>query len=172
MRYRSLFVVAISLASCGEAVAPVPQGAMAKAEETSNLPLDAKGIPRFRPGLWEVVRTDSSGDGQAERWRECLGEEANADLTKLLTATGASACTVSRSRRAGGIQVTSDCLQAGVKMKTSLDLTGSETAYRMKLSIGIVSPDGTRDGGEVTADARWVGACPAGVAPGDQVAVG
>ena len=169
MRYRSLFVVAVSLASCGEAVAPAPRGAVAK--EASNLLLDAKGIPQFRPGLWEVVRTDSSGDGGPERERQCLGEEANAELTKLLTATGTPACTVSRARRAGGIYVTSDCLQAGVRMKTSLDLTGSETAYRMKLSMEVVSPDGARDGGAVMADARWVGACPAGLAPGDSMAV-
>lgn len=99
MRYRSLFVVAVSLASCGEAVAPAPRGAVAK--EASNLLLDAKGIPQFRPGLWELVRTDSSGDGGPERERQCLGEEANAELTKLLTATGTPACTVSRARRAG-----------------------------------------------------------------------
>ena len=41
--------------------------------------------------------------GGPERERQCLGEEANADLTKLLTATGTPACTVSRARRAGGI---------------------------------------------------------------------
>ena len=165
MRYRSLFVVAVSLASCGEAVAPAPRGAMAK--EASNLRLDAEGIPQFRPGLWEVVRTDSSVGGRPERERQCLGE---ADLTKLLTATGTPACTVSRARRAGGIYVTSDCLQAGVRMKTSMDLTGSESAYRLKLSMEVVSPDGARDGGEITADARWVGVCPAGVAPGDSIA--
>lgn len=169
MRYRSLFVVAISLASCGEAVALAPRGAVA--EESSNLRLDAKGIPQFRPGLWEVVRTDSSVDGGPERERQCLGEEANADLTKLLTATGTPGCTVSQARRAGGIYATSDCLQAGVRMKTSLDLTGSEAAYRMKLSMEVVSPDGARNGGEVRADARWVGACPAGLAPGDSMAV-
>lgn len=172
MRYWSLFVVAISLASCGEALTPAPHGAMAETEEASNLPLDAEGMPTFRAGLWEVLRTDSGSGGQPERERQCIGKEANADLVKLLAAAETPACTVSRARRAGGIHVTSDCLQAGAKMKTSLDLTGSETAYRMKLSMEIVSPDGARDAGEVTADARWVGACPPGVAPGQSVAAG
>lgn len=170
MRYQSLLVVAMSLASCGEPVASASYGAEAKTVRSSSLPLDAKGLPKFRPGLWEVARTDASDGAEPERERVCLGEEANSDLTKLLTATGTATCTVSRGRDGGGIQVTSECLHAGVKLKTSLDLAGSETAYRMKLLTEIVASDGTRERGEVTADARWVSACPAGMASGDAAA--
>ena len=170
-RVLSLIIVA-GLAGCGEQQAQQDAGSAAKspAEVADKLRLDAKGIPQFRPGLWDVVSTDSTTPDEVEHERHCLGAEANEEFAKALSAQSPN-CKVQRTGDARAIKVTSDCEQSGAKVRTELVVAGGETKYETRLKMGIVTPDGKTDGGEIVAKARWVGACPAGMAPGESVEV-
>lgn len=171
MRHPLLPALALTaLAACGQpsatdAEAAPKAPAAPQAAQLSAPPLGADGLPQFRPGLWEVTKTDS---GETETTHECMGpgaEEAFADLL----AKEQPNCRVRRSSGAGGLKVSSECDQNGMKIQSELVLTGSETQYDMRLGLYVVGPDGTRDGGEMVGEARWVGACPAGVEPGQSV---
>lgn len=170
-RVLSLIIVA-GLAGCGERQAQQEGGSAATppAEVADKLRLDTKGIPQFRPGLWDVVSTDSTIPDKIDHERHCLGETASEELAKALAAPSPD-CKAERSGDARSIKVTSNCEQNGVKIRSELALAGGEAKYEMRLKMGVVMPDGTTDGGEIVAKAHWIGACPAGMAPGDTVDV-
>lgn len=130
-------------------------------------PLDASGLPRFRPGLWQVVREDDSDDSGPETVKSCIGEEANAELRAALA--GSPGCQTTRSTGVGGLTVTSVCAQGETKVKSVLTLAGNDTAYNMSIAMQLTLPDGKTSGGRVTGKARWVGPCPAGMKPGDEI---
>jgi hypothetical protein len=162
MRPLLLATALLALAACDRPQAAQTAAAAPSKPALSGLSLDADGVPRIRPGLWEVVKTDG---GETETTRECTGAEADAELRDMLTRRSPD-CKVQRSGGAHGVKVVSDCVQSGVKIQTTFSMTGSDTAYDMRLGMFVVKPDGGRDGGEMVAKARWIGACPAGVQPG------
>ncbi|MDZ4370079.1 MAG: DUF3617 family protein [Phenylobacterium sp.] len=169
MRKSSLTLIAlISLAACGAKPAdPAAAPAAAPAvTPVAGLKLGADNLPRFRAGLWESVQNEG---GESETQRRCIGAEVDAEMRQLLTRETPS-CQTRRSASSSGLKIEAVCDQAGgLKTETRLTMTGSETAYDMILGLYVVQPDGTRDGGETTVRARWIGACPAGVSPGEDV---
>lgn len=160
-----------SLAACGAKPAAdtgqaASTAAAAPAAAGSALKLGADNLPRFREGLWEVVQTE---DGQSETSKRCVGAEIDGEMRELLTRETPD-CQIQRSASPKGLSVKAVCAQAGgLKTDTSLVMTGSETAYDVKLGIYVVQADGARDGSDMTLKAKWVGACPAGMKPGDEV---
>lgn len=158
----------MTLAACGQpetstAQASKPAGT---AQAASALSLGSDGLPRFRPGVWEVVTTD---DGETETNRHCTGAEADAEIRALLTRETPD-CKTTRSASSRGLKVDAVCSQAGgIKTESSLTMTGSETAYDMKLALYSILPSGERNGGVMTAKAKWTGPCPAGAKPGEDI---
>ncbi|PZQ62374.1 MAG: hypothetical protein DI570_11015 [Phenylobacterium zucineum] len=164
-------LAAAGLAACGgkpaaDAGQPADTASIAPAAVASALTLDANNLPKFREGLWEAVQTE---DGESETSQHCVGPEIDAELREMLTRETPD-CQTQRSATPAGLKIDAVCNQAGgLKTETKLVLTGSETNYDMKLGIYLVKPDGARDGGETQVKAKWVGACPAGMKPGDEV---
>lgn len=169
MRHLACSLLALSLVACQDKASETAQGnAPEAAAPTERLALDTAGLPTFRAGLWEVVKTSS--DEAGETTQECIGAEANAQLREMLTRDGGPDCKVERSNTIFSQKVRADCAQAGgLRTDTTFEVSGSETRYTMKLAMYVVKPDGTGDGGEEVAKARWIGACPAGVKPGEEV---
>lgn len=168
MRLPSLALVAlVSLTACGKPeTAPAPKGADAAAVAPTGLTLGGDGLPRVKPGLWEVVQTD---DGQVETTRHCAGAEVDAEVREMLTRE-VPGCQAERSASPRGLKVHAICEQAGgLKSDSTVLMTGSETAYDLTIGIYVVKPDGTREGGDITAKAKWIGACPPGAKPGEDV---
>lgn len=129
------------------------------------LTLGSDGLPRFREGLWEVTELS---DGEREVSKHCAGAEVRDDV-RAMFANEPAGCTVERSSSPLGVKARWLCDQAGVKSETSLTMWGSATSWNMTLAIHAIGADGARDGGETTMKARWIGACPAGVKPGEEV---
>jgi hypothetical protein len=168
MRLHTLALVAlVSLTACGKTdKAEAPKGSDAVAAAPSALVLGGDKLPRFKPGLWEVVQTE---DGKVETTQHCTGAEVDAEVREMLTRETPD-CKTERSASPSGLRVHAMCEQAGgLKTDTTVVLTGSETAYDMKIGLYLLNKDGSRDGGDITAKAKWVGACPAGVKPGEDV---
>lgn len=171
MRMLALSLLAVtSLAGCGakpDAEAGKAADTAATAPAASALTLDANNLPKFREGLWEAVQTDD--DGTAKTTQHCVGPEIDAEMRELLTRETPE-CQTKRSVSPAGLKIDAVCdQQGGLKTATNLMLTGSNTAYDMKLGIYLVKADGTREGGESVVKAKWVGACPAGMKPGDEI---
>jgi len=173
MRFTLLLVAAASLAACGQGgdaqtTAAAPEATTPRASAAAALPLDANGAPRFRPGLWETTKTSSEG---VEKTRQCLGQEANAEIAALLTREDTPECKSTRTSDRGGLKVVATCVQSGVKIHTELVLRGSETEYEMRLKMGAEGADGEVDSDEIVGRSRWIGACPADMSPGDEIEV-
>lgn len=168
------------LAGCGEktdkpGAEKGGETAVAKAggdEDTGVPPLGPDGLPRFKPGLWQVVKTDSASKEGPETTRDCIGAEANKEVRELFNAPASPGCKKTTSKGIGGIMVAQDCEQSGMKVRSAISLAGSDTRYTMKIDMRITTPDGKTDGGVITGKARWIGACPAGMKPGDSTDVG
>lgn len=170
MRLPSLALMAlVSLAACGKTgTAEAPKGVDTAAAATTapGLVLGGDGLPRVKPGLWEVVQTE---DGQSETTRHCTGAEVNAEVREMLTRE-MPGCKTERSASPTGLRVKALCEQAGgMKTDATIVMTGSETAYDMSVGLFLVQPDGAREGSESTLKAKWIGACPPGVKPGEDV---
>jgi len=173
MRISATLVLAASIAGLAACSPAAKTGEAAPASETqaatvqpAGLKLGGDGVPRFRNGWWEIVSTE---EGQTETSHRCIGDEIDAEIREMLTRETPT-CQTKRSASPSGLKVNAVCAQAGgLKTETDLAMTGSDVAYDVKLGIYVVTPDGARDGGETTMKARWVGACPAGVKPGDEV---
>ena len=164
MRPIPIFAFAIlAVAACGQRA---PSAAPAAGEATARLapatpggtpPLDAQGVPRFRPGLYEIVQVS---DGEPpETSRECLGNGASAELRDILTRKPGPECKISRSSGPAGLQVATECRQNGNINRLRLTLSGGETAYTMTLAIAVTTPNGETSGAESTVQGRWLGAC-------------
>lgn len=144
----------------GEAKADKPQAA--------GLRLDAAGTPRFRAGLWEVVQ---SGDGDENgKHKQCIGEESNAEMRKMLTDGAKDGCKMSRSSDTGGFHAKSECKTGPSTVYTDMVMTGSDTAYDLTIDLAMDNGQGKTPVGKLKAAARWIGACPPGVKPGDEIA--
>lgn len=168
MRLSALTLVAlISLAACSKPeTAAAPKGEDAAAAAPAGLILGGDNLPRFKAGLWEVVQTE---DGKVETTRHCAGAEVDAEVREMLTRE-TPGCKTERSASPSGLRVKALCEQpGGLKTEASVVMTGSEAAYDMKMGLYLVNADGGRDGGEVTAKAKWIGACPPGAKPGEDV---
>lgn len=154
-------VAALALAACGQPV-PAPSAGenavpLRTALTSGAPPLDAEGLPRFRPGLYEVVQVS---DGEPpETTRECLGTGASDELREILTRKPGPECKISRSSGPAGLQVATECRQNGNTNRLNLTVAGSETAYRMALKIAVTTPNGETSSTESTVQGRWLGAC-------------
>ena len=129
-------------------------------------PLDADGVPRFRPGLYEVEET---ADGSPRETRlACLGEGTDKDVRRMLSVQSDPTCKVSRSTDAEGLHVRSACQQQGGPKDTlTLSIAGSDTRYRMQWARGVRTPGGRRRTTVMTAVGRRLGDCPVIAAPGE-----
>lgn len=161
-----LALTLLAVAACGQ---QAPSAAPAAGETTARPaaatpggtpPLDAQGVPRFRPGLYEIVQVS---DGEPpETSRECLGTGASAELRDILTRKPSPECKISRSSGPAGLQVATECRQNGNINRLRLTLTGGETAYRMTLAIAVTTPNGETSSTESAIQGRWLGACAEG----------
>lgn len=161
---RPIFIlplVALGLTACGQ---PVPAASASEAAAplhaaapSGSPPLDAQGLPRFRPGLYEVVQV-SDGD-PPETTRQCLPDGASAELREILTRKPGPECKISRSNGPAGLQVDTECRQNRNTNRLHLTVAGGETAYRMILKLAVTTPDGETSSTESTVQARWLGAC-------------
>jgi len=131
-------------------------------------PLDADGIPRFRAGLWEVVRTDPSGEEGPETIRECIGAEADEQIREMINGTSKS-CAKSVSKGIHGLRVALTCDMNGTKVQSAVAIAGTDTKYTLRLDMQMTAKDGKVTTMNMTGKARRLGDCPAGMSPGDSV---
>lgn len=167
----SILTLSAGLAACGDKTA-APGAEKAKGAEAaataSNLSFDAQGVPIRKPGLWETVHVAGDHLGE-EPIRQCLGDLDEEDRQQLFGESEHCKTTIDRAR--GGLRVHAVCSQAGVNTDSTMTLSGSDTEHTMALEVKI---DNTADSApastiKTVTKSRWVGACPAGMQPGDLV---
>lgn len=157
----------IAVAACSK---PAEKSEVASAEGAAPAAKAARPVlpgidaaPHLRAGLWEITV-----EGMPARARTCIDDKTQSDSAVLGQGVDRSNCSKSTWRRIpGGIAFEFACDNDGMKMASKGTVTGDfNSAYRMEADL-----TGSRDGETFTQkqviDARYVGACPAGMKPGD-----
>lgn len=163
-------VLALTLAACGEkpAASAEADAEAAPATEVSALAFDASGLPKFKPGLWDV--TTREPDGEVETYQQCMGEEANAEIREAVTGQ-TEGCTKQVNRAGGALMISGVCEQHQVRTNINYIIKGSDTrsSMTMRMTVQNLSTKEAPATMEMKAEGRWVGDCPSGVAPGERV---
>lgn len=170
--FASVLALGAGLAACGDKTAqPGDDKAAANGEaagEASNLSFDASGMPLFKAGLWESRSVGGADDSEVTR--TCVGPELDAETREQIFGESED-CTKNIERARGGVRVTGVCDQAGVKINTVVTMVGNQTERTLSLEMGV---DNTADSEgasthKMVVNSKYVGPCPAGMQPGDEM---
>lgn len=158
---------ALALAACNKpaekaevAVADAPAAAPA----ATPVPAGIDAAPHLKAGLWEITPAGMPG-----KVRSCIDEKTQSDGAVLGQGLDRRNCAKSEwSRVATGVAFSFDCDNDGTRVTSKGTVTGDfNSAYRMEADAS-VTKDGVTKSAKQVIDARYVGACPAGMKPGDK----
>lgn len=151
--------VALSVAACCAALPALAQG------------LD---IPPRKAGEWKIEMVPEKA-APAMTFQLCLDAATDAALMQAGAGMAGGQCTVSAPvQEGGGIAFDGSCDMGGMKTTSHTVLTGDfQSSYSMQITSDVEgAPAGMPKHSVITQNATYVGACPAGMAPGDMVMPG
>lgn len=131
----------------------------------------ADSLPSRKPGLWEIaVSTDTQDTSRPMKMTQCTDETTD---TKLMQAgndiQGQAACSKNDiSKTSKGYQISSVCKLAGSTVSSEGTFTGDfSSEYAGDITTSFNPPVFGQKGSTTTIRAKWIGACPSGMQPGD-----
>ena len=135
-------------------------------------------FPARKPGLWEMRSTEKSGGRESISVQQC----ADTATDKALQEYGLSQpkmnrkfCKEEMRNEAGKMLVhTEVCKQSDTRMTRRIIISGDfNAAYRVEShTVYEPVPKSAPPNDDVVAEMRWMGACPAGMKPGDMLMPG
>lgn len=140
--------------------------------------LAGPAFPRRKDGLWEM-RVETSAKGQPMTLQQC----ADAATDRLLQEQGASRqaevrkptnCQEDMRSEVGRVLTHKEvCKLPDTTMTRLTVVTGDmNSSYRVSSHTTYAPPRAKQDESDMTMEAQWKGACPAGMRPGDMVLPG
>jgi len=131
----------------------------------------AADIPHRKPGLWEMTSHSSTSKDMQTTRRICLDRESEDLLNRQGVASGQEACSKMETRSSGNQFIAKAvCNMGGVKMTSEATTTFvSDTASTTKVHTTFDPPLAGRSQSDTQDDAKWLGACPADMKPGDMI---
>lgn len=131
----------------------------------------AADTPHRKPGLWEMTSHSATSKGSEISRRICLDRETEDLLNRQAVASAREACSQFEMHSAGNQFVAKAvCNMGGVKMtsEATTALTG-DTASTTRIHTTYDPPLAGRSQSDTQDDAKWLGACPADMKPGDMI---
>ncbi len=125
-----------------------------------------------RPGLWKMVTESGSVWKPVREVRICIDAASEAALFRLTQGRNEGDCIVKKTDRRGERLITETVCRVGdteITARAVLTIKG-DVAYRSEINAHFDPPtrSGRTDATSVQ-DARWIGACPDDMEPGDIV---
>jgi hypothetical protein len=161
-------LAALALAACNRTPAKteVADTETAAATTPKPVPPGIDAAPHLRAGLWEITSKVAGMEGKV---RSCVDDTTQSEGAVLGQGLDRRNCTKSDwSRIPGGVAFAFDCDNDGTRVTSKGTVTGDfNTAYRMEADAGMTRGGVTRTAKQVV-DARYAGACPSGMKPGDK----
>ena len=128
-------------------------------------------LPKRKSGLWEIKMSTAQGMVVSH----CVDQARDDALRQqMMRGNDPASCTRSNFQRtAGGMSFDSVCEFNNSKMKSHTTITGDfDSAYKMQMHTTYDPPLMGKSEGDMTIDAKWLGACKPGQRPGDMVMPG
>ena len=131
----------------------------------------ADELPVRKAGLWQITRSAPRPNFPPQVQKICLDARTDALMNKLGTKDVQKLCSKSEIHRSGGrIEVDSICTIGASKASTHTVMTlKGEEAYHEDITVHFDPPVHKIADSTSTQDAKWLGACPADMQPGDIV---
>jgi hypothetical protein len=154
-------LAALALAACNKPAETAEAPAVAGKPP---VPPGIDAAPHLKAGLWEI-----SVEGTPMRAQSCIDDATQSDGAALGQSLDRRDCAKSDwDRIPGGMAFEIDCTTGGRHFTSKGTVTGDfNSAYRMEADVS-----GSASGKTLTAkqviSARYVGACPANMKPGDK----
>jgi hypothetical protein len=132
--------------------------------------------PKRKTGLWETTMQFGSRPGGVVM-KQCIDQKTD-DLMRSEARDAQADMERQCSKRdwkqvAGGYEFDSVCTFAGTKHTSKGTITGSmDTGYRMTMDVQYDPPMNGMAANRMEMEAKWTGACPADMRPGDMIMPG
>ena len=131
----------------------------------------AADVPHRKPGLWEMTSQSSNSKAASITRRICLDRESEDLLNRQGVAASREACSKVEMHSSGN-QFTAKavCSLGTVKMTSEAVTTFTgDTASTTKVHATYEPALAGRSQSDTQEDAKWLGACPADMKPGDMI---
>ena len=128
-------------------------------------------LPKRKPGLWEMV-INSADAGRTHTSKQCVDETTDAKLQSMMNnGPGQGACSKNEfTKTSSGFESHAECAIGPSKMTSVGTFTGDfDSAYTGTVVTSFNPPLIGKGSNTVTIAAKWVGACPPDMKPGDIV---
>jgi len=128
-------------------------------------------FPVRKPGLWEITMNMGNPKIPPRTQRVCLDAATNQLLYKMGVGASQKMCSKTDIHNVGGkVVVDSICDFGGTKATGhSVTTMMGDSAYHTDISTHYDPPMFGKSDSTMTQDAKWAGACPADMRPGDIV---
>ncbi len=130
-------------------------------------------IPARKAGEWKIEMVPETAKAvPAVTFQLCLDAATDKSLMQAGAAMAGGQCTSSApTQEAGGIAFDGSCDMGGMKTKSHTVISGDfQSSYTMKITSDVEGgPAAMPKHSVMTQNATYVGACPAGMAPGDMI---
>jgi hypothetical protein len=139
------------------------------------LPLvaSADARPSRKSGLWETTVTMDQGI-PPQTMKECVDEATDAEMMKMATDTSKSmggTCSKNEFKKtASGFETESDCSMGGSSIVSKGSFSGDfTTSYKGEVTATMKPAPFGNGTSKTTITAKYLGACTAGMQPGDVI---
>ena len=131
----------------------------------------ADNPPKRKPGLWEVTLHMASGTMAPQVMKLCIDEATDAALFKYGMNAVQGVCSRNDLRGSGSVfTMDTECKMGDMKLTSHAVMTFTgDTAYRTDVQSHFDPPMMGRSDSSMTQEAKWIGACPADMQPGDMI---
>ncbi|MGN6515949.1 MAG: DUF3617 domain-containing protein [Rhizomicrobium sp.] len=135
----------------------------------STVPASASDFPTRRAGLWETTMHLDQGGMGAMNTKMCLDANTDARMMKYGMSHQSSDCAPPNIQGMGSVRtVDVVCHMGGSTQKSHITIAYTGNAsYHMDMQTVFDPPFHGQSKNHMSQDAKWMGACPAGMKPGD-----
>ena len=137
------------------------------------LSASADARPSRKSGLWETTVTTNQGI-PPQTMKECVDEATDAEMMKMATDTpklmGGSCSKNEFKKTASGFETEAECAWGGSTFASKSSFTGDfTTSYKGEVTATMKPAPFGNGTSKTTITAKYLGACTAGMQPGDVV---
>jgi hypothetical protein len=126
-------------------------------------------FPPRKAGLWQIDMAMPGGQMPPQQMKMCIDAATDTEMYRLGMSAGQGMCNAPDIHRSGStVTVGSVCTMGPSKVTTqAMTRFTGDTAYHTDANTKFDPPMAGHDASVMTQDAKWAGACPADMVPGD-----